>query len=360
MAGRAAHHATPGRDGPRLWERARDVFARLVRDWAGPVPAGDGLIAVLLQGAVTLADHCASAHVAFQRHMPAPFGFLGRIPGPYPHQRAAGTTAGPLVLIAPTGSGKTEAGLAWASRQLESMPGEPRLVWCCPTGRPSTPPVTASAPSLTPRPAVPSRTSVSCTPRRPRACWRAPWPTTAPPGPHDARKARARAGAMRLFAQRVRVATPHRVYLTRSRQFIETHVIGPETGHTEPHHLTLAHGRDHAQRTLNPRLRGCASEPYKESTGVRPGRLGVGRKCNAAVIVVNVRVGLAGRPGCYRPNALAFLQVGQRWGSADGLHWKGVFQLYAGREVTPTPCTGLGFGHQRLVFHTSSVSRPAA
>jgi CRISPR-associated endonuclease/helicase Cas3 len=84
----------PPASGPRLWERARDTFATLVLDWTGPVTPDDGLIAELMQGAVTLADRSASAHVRFQCHMSAPFGFLGRIPGAYPHQRAAGTPTG--------------------------------------------------------------------------------------------------------------------------------------------------------------------------------------------------------------------------------------------------------------------------
>src|SRR5260370_1135817 len=95
----------PPTGGPRLWEYARDAFARLVRDWVGPVTAEDGLIAVLMQGAVTLADHATAA----------------------------------------------------ASRLARAGADD-------------------------------------C------AC-----------GPRDARRARARAGAMRLFAQRVRVAPPHQL-----------------------------------------------------------------------------------------------------------------------------------------------------
>nr|MDT0665726.1 CRISPR-associated helicase/endonuclease Cas3 [Micromonospora sp. DSM 115978] len=115
-------------DGRRLWERARDVFAEVQDAWTDPVDAELGLVAVLLQGAVTLADHSGSAHVPLQRHMPLPVRYLQRLPAPYAHQQQAAAVTGHLALLAPTGSGKTEAGLAWASTQLETMPGRPRLV----------------------------------------------------------------------------------------------------------------------------------------------------------------------------------------------------------------------------------------
>ncbi len=216
-------------DGRKLWELARALFLATRDAWYDPVPARDGLLAVLLQGAVTLADHAGSAHVSLQTHMPLPRRFLDRLPSPYDHQRAAAAVDGHLIVLAPTGSGKTEAGLAWAAAQLAHMPGQPRLVWVLPyrasidaaAGRfrasLDAPPIpapadrgdrgdpvgesrTAEEPDIGILHATAARTLLE------RAvdedC----------PSPRDAaRKARARAGAMRLFQQRVRVATPHQL-----------------------------------------------------------------------------------------------------------------------------------------------------
>ncbi|WP_239372477.1 CRISPR-associated helicase Cas3' [Frankia sp. Cj5] len=201
----------PPSDGQRLWQRARDLFVATRDAWIDPVTLEDGLLAVLLQGAVTLADHSGSAQVPLQRHMPLPSRFLDRLATPYDHQRGAAAVDGHLVLTAPTGSGKTEAGLAWASTQLAGMPGRPRLVWVLPY-RAS---IDAAADRFThaldapPGEAEPDIGVLHSTAAR-TLLTRAVAEDCAP-GPDDARKARARAGAMRLFAQRVRVATPHQL-----------------------------------------------------------------------------------------------------------------------------------------------------
>ncbi|MEV5501629.1 CRISPR-associated helicase Cas3' [Nonomuraea fuscirosea] len=212
LAWLARHLAVPvPADERRLWELARDAFAQLTGEWINPVSDEDGLVAVLLQGAVTLADHSGSAHVPLQTHMPLPRDFLSRLPTPYPHQRQAAVTSQHLVLVSPTGSGKTEAGLAWASRQLDDMPGRPRLVWLLPYRasidaardrfiKHLDPPPGQTKPDIGVLHATAARTLLAravadeCT-----------------PGPADARRARARAGAMRLFSQRARVATPHQL-----------------------------------------------------------------------------------------------------------------------------------------------------
>ncbi|ABW10837.1 CRISPR-associated helicase Cas3 [Parafrankia sp. EAN1pec] len=214
-------------DGRKLWEHARELFLATHDTWIDGVPANRGLLAVLLQGAVTLADHSGSAHVPLQRHMPLPRGFLHRLEQPYGHQRAAAASGSHLILVAPTGSGKTEAGLAWASAQLENMPGEPRLVWVLPY-RAS---IDAAADRFTrdldppsdpcPEPGESSEYPSTVVARSPdigvlHATAAATLLTRAvaddcPPSPASARKARARAQAMRLFAQRVRVATPHQL-----------------------------------------------------------------------------------------------------------------------------------------------------
>ncbi|MCX7792702.1 MAG: CRISPR-associated helicase Cas3' [Chloroflexaceae bacterium] len=99
-------------------------------DWIDDLPrAGDRvrLLGVLLRGITTSADHMASAHLA---RIPPPVqesweDLAARILSPlraqdpsiepYAHQRASAAAAGSsALLIAPTGSGKTEAALYWA------------------------------------------------------------------------------------------------------------------------------------------------------------------------------------------------------------------------------------------------------
>ncbi|CUU55439.1 CRISPR-associated endonuclease/helicase Cas3 [Parafrankia irregularis] len=206
-------------DDRRLWEHARELFLATRDAWIGTVPAERGLLAVLLQGAVTLADHSGSAHVELQRHMPLPRGFLGRLARPYPHQMSAAATDGHLIMVAPTGSGKTEGGLAWASAQLAGMPGEPRLVWVLPYRASIDAVVDRFARDLDPSPAQASPDigvlhSTAASTLLARAA-----EDDCPPGAGSVRKARARAQAMRLSAQRVRVATPH--------QLLQAAIAGP-------------------------------------------------------------------------------------------------------------------------------------
>jgi len=203
--------APPGAGDRKLWQRARDAFAAVEKHWRGPLDAADGLLAVLLQGAVTLADHAASAHVELEVTTPLPPGYLSRLPEPYPHQRAAAAAGHHLVLVAPTGTGKTEAGLAWASGQAASMPGLPRMAWILPYRASIDAAADRFARHLDPRPGsskanigvlhgTTAATLLAQAAQDDRAL-----------GAADARKARARAGAMRLFKQRVRIATPHQL-----------------------------------------------------------------------------------------------------------------------------------------------------
>ncbi|MCK9878903.1 CRISPR-associated helicase Cas3' [Frankia sp. Ag45/Mut15] len=227
----------------KMWERARELFLATRDRWVDPVSERDGLLAVLLQGAVTLADHAGSAHVPLQAHMPLPRRFLDRLPTPYDHQCAAATVEGHVIVRAPTGSGKTEAGLGWASARLERMPGQPRLVWVLPyrasidataarfrTNLDPPPPISSPSPmamamamAMAPDDAPRTGAGDQSTPAEPEPDIGILHATAARtlleravdedcPSPRDAaRKARARAGAMRLFAQRVRVATPHQL-----------------------------------------------------------------------------------------------------------------------------------------------------
>jgi CRISPR-associated endonuclease/helicase Cas3 len=198
--------SVPAADAGDLWQRAREMFGSAEERWDS-VPEAEGLVAVLLQGAVTLADRSASANVELDAETPLPLRFMDAIAAPYLHQAAAASTDGHLVLLSPTGSGKTESGLGWASRQLETMPGRPRLVWLLP--------YRASIDAIRDRFAgyfgcgadgvgVLHATTAATLLSRVTCDDQAP-------GPEDARKVRAMAGAMRLFKQRVRVATPHQL-----------------------------------------------------------------------------------------------------------------------------------------------------
>jgi CRISPR-associated endonuclease/helicase Cas3 len=94
---------------------------------------------LLLRGVMLLADHAGSAHEEFRAlevlHEPADMGT--RLAPPkgaefYSHQSAAAATSGHALLVAPTGSGKTEAALLWASRQYASGRGFPPLFYVLP------------------------------------------------------------------------------------------------------------------------------------------------------------------------------------------------------------------------------------
>ena len=207
LAARLGVRVPLARSGDRkLWERARDLFAAVEDRWEDHVTEETGLVAALLQGAVTLADRSASAGVRLERQSPVPFGYVKAIEGAYPHQVAAGETDGHLILVSATGSGKTKGGLAWASHQMETMPGLPRLAWLLPY-RASIDAIRDGFAAefgcgldgigvLHATTAATLLSRVSCDDQA---------------GPQEARKARALAGAMRLFQQRVRVATPHQV-----------------------------------------------------------------------------------------------------------------------------------------------------
>lgn len=92
---------------------------------------------LMLRGYLINADHSASAHAG---RLPAmkvtPENILGsRQLNPahlFEHQRQAAQADGSVLLIAPTGSGKTEAALLWAARQIEGSGQMPRLFYTLP------------------------------------------------------------------------------------------------------------------------------------------------------------------------------------------------------------------------------------
>jgi CRISPR-associated endonuclease/helicase Cas3 len=113
-------------------------------------PPAEGMSLVLLQGAVTLADHIASAHgelltshplegftETFVRSLIAETGVVNEELVLHPHQRQARAAQRPhLLLRAPTGSGKTEAGTIWAEQAVQHITqergGQPRLLYVLP------------------------------------------------------------------------------------------------------------------------------------------------------------------------------------------------------------------------------------
>ncbi|MEV8287867.1 CRISPR-associated helicase Cas3' [Streptomyces niveus] len=217
----ALHMDPPFAPGGRtLAARARLTLDQLLAAWQQPTTPDLGLLAVLAQGALTLADHAGSAHAHFQTHMPLPTDYLRRLPyRPYPHQERSAETDGHLVLLAPTGSGKTEAGLAWAARQLLTMPGLPRVVWTLPYRASLNATRRRLRRDLT-RPGEDApdigllHGTVAHTLLREAAESECPDDGTScgpEPAAAMARQARARAGAMHLFTQRLRVATPHQL-----------------------------------------------------------------------------------------------------------------------------------------------------
>ncbi len=115
-------------------------YRRLVRDLEDLNPGEEKALTIstlLLRGYLIQADHVASAHAG---PLPRPAfsmdGILHATGLPreslYNHQRLASQTEGSALLVAPTGSGKTEAALLWAGRQAELEGQLPRLFYTLP------------------------------------------------------------------------------------------------------------------------------------------------------------------------------------------------------------------------------------
>lgn len=108
-------------------------LCREMRNTPSPAPL---IGSILLRGHLQISDHSASAHtVPPASPIGEPRALLARLrinaAKLYPHQRAAMHVTGSALLMAPTGSGKTEAALLWACAQ--GMPhAVPRLIYCLP------------------------------------------------------------------------------------------------------------------------------------------------------------------------------------------------------------------------------------
>lgn len=124
-----------GADRAKYWLKSCARFVdSLARADNGPLILGT----IALRGHVVSADHMGSAHVG---SLPAPSfrnvdEMLARMEvtkhGLYAHQRRAASIKGSAVLVAPTGSGKTEAALSWASTQSDNGICPPRLFYTLP------------------------------------------------------------------------------------------------------------------------------------------------------------------------------------------------------------------------------------
>ena len=148
----AAHAAapTPAPATPAdLAQAVHRALDRILKEWErGQSPNGDdkaGLTAALLQGAVTLADHVASAHSPLLTTHPLTgtdyprrlrLELAGKGNSPYPHQERAQATTTHMAMRAPTGQGKTEAALLWATTHTRDLGtdtgGTPRLFYSLP------------------------------------------------------------------------------------------------------------------------------------------------------------------------------------------------------------------------------------
>jgi CRISPR-associated endonuclease/helicase Cas3 len=237
----AAHQAAllPARTGPvaaptveEFGAQTYELFEQLRQRWEWPLPPEqqpDGLTAVLLQGAVTLADHVCSAHGELHTTQPLDPHYAQRLEQRLaqnghalrPHQHQAAITDGHLLLRAPTGSGKTEAALLWASTQIQTLRhatgATPRLFY--------TLPYLASINAMTTRLRAELDTedvgvahsragSYHLSRALAEECATDPTAPAGTDGPvvvDAAAKAVSRAAATRLFRELVRVATPYQL-----------------------------------------------------------------------------------------------------------------------------------------------------
>lgn len=115
--------------GPRRIRVALDQFDRYV---ASPRSHMLRVPGILLRGLITQADRSASAHVGKIRPLATSADELrarwSGIKRYETHQQEAAVTTGSALLMAPTGTGKTEAALLWAARQADA----PRLFYTLP------------------------------------------------------------------------------------------------------------------------------------------------------------------------------------------------------------------------------------
>lgn len=113
------------------------VYRRFAQQMKGHANVEQIVGGITLRGSLTNADHSASAHAG--RRPSVAFNAADVLAAEdlqwsalYEHQRDASEVDGPVLLTAPTGSGKTEAALLWAARQSTAAEGMPRLFYTLP------------------------------------------------------------------------------------------------------------------------------------------------------------------------------------------------------------------------------------
>ncbi len=115
------------------WLRAYQRFVQQLRD----ADAVQIIGTLALRGYMINADHSASAHagklprIEIEKESILAKGNLtqGKL---YEHQKEAGKINGSALLVAPTGSGKTEAALLWTANQRRVLGSLPRLFYTLP------------------------------------------------------------------------------------------------------------------------------------------------------------------------------------------------------------------------------------